>query len=35
MLAGHADIGCTASIYARLNTSDLETALHALNEGRT
>jgi integrase len=27
MLAGHADIGTTANIYAHLDTSDLETAL--------
>ena len=33
MLAGHADIGTTANIYAHLDTSDLETALRALNEG--
>jgi Phage integrase family len=33
MLAGHADIGTTANIYAHLDTSDLETALKALNEG--
>lgn len=32
MLAGHADIGTTANIYAHLDTSDLETALRALNE---
>jgi integrase/recombinase XerD len=32
MLAGHADIGTTANIYAHLDTSDLETALKALNE---
>jgi integrase len=31
MLAGHADIGTTANIYAHLDTSDLETALRALN----
>jgi integrase/recombinase XerD len=32
MLAGHADIGTTANIYAHLDTADLETALKALNE---
>jgi integrase len=32
MLAGHADIGTTANIYAHLDTSDLETALKAMNE---
>jgi integrase/recombinase XerD len=32
MLAGHADTGTTANIYAHLDTSDLETALRALNE---
>jgi integrase len=32
MLAGHTDIGTTANIYARLGTSDLETALKALEE---
>jgi hypothetical protein len=32
MLAGHADLGTTANIYAQLDTSDLETALKALNE---
>jgi integrase len=32
MLAGHADIGTTANIDAHLDTSDLETALWALNE---
>ena len=32
MLAGHADIGTTANTYAHLDTSDLETALKALNE---
>jgi integrase len=32
MLAGHADIGTTAKIYAHLDTTDLETALRALNE---
>jgi integrase len=32
MLAGHADIGTTANIYADLDTSDLETALRVLNE---
>jgi integrase len=31
MLAGHADIGTTANTYAHLDTSDLETALKALN----
>jgi integrase len=31
MLAGHADIGTTANIHAHLDTSDLETALRALN----
>jgi integrase/recombinase XerD len=30
MLAGHADIGTTANIYAHLDTSDLEAALRAL-----
>ena len=35
MLAGHADIGTTANIYAHLDTSDLETALRALNEEQT
>jgi integrase len=35
MLAGHADIGTTANIYAHLDTTDLETALQALNEGKT
>jgi integrase len=35
MLAGHADIGTTANIYAHLDTTDLETALKALNEGQT
>ena len=35
MLAGHADIGTTANIYAHLDTSDLETALRALNEETT
>jgi len=34
MLAGHADIGTTANIYAHLDTSDLETALKALNEAK-
>ena len=34
-LAGHADIGTTANIYAHLDTSDLETALRALNEETT
>jgi integrase len=32
MLAGHADIGTTANICAHLDTTDLETALKALNE---
>jgi site-specific recombinase XerD len=32
MLAGHADIGTTANIYAHLDTTDLETALRTLNE---
>jgi integrase/recombinase XerD len=32
MLAGHADIGTTANVYAHLDTSDLETALRALND---
>lgn len=32
MLAGHADIGTTANIYAHLDTSDLETALRAISE---
>jgi hypothetical protein len=32
MLAGHADIGTAANIYAHLDTSDLETALRAHNE---
>ena len=32
MLAGHADIGTTANIYARLDTTDLDAALRALNE---
>ena len=32
MLAGHADIGTTANIYAHLDTTDLETTLRALNE---
>ena len=32
MLAGHADIGTTANIYALLDTSDLETALMATTE---
>lgn len=35
LLAGHADIGSTANIYAHLDTSDLETALKALNEEPT
>jgi len=34
-LAGHADIGTTANIDAHLDTSDLETALRALNEETT
>ena len=34
MLAGHADIGTTANIYAHLDTTDLETALKALNEAK-
>jgi site-specific recombinase XerD len=34
MLAGHADIGTTANIYAHLDTTDLETALKVLNEAR-
>ena len=34
MLAGHADIGTTANIYAHLDTTDLETALKALNEAQ-
>jgi integrase/recombinase XerD len=33
MLAGHADIGTTANIYAHLDTTDLEAALRALDEG--
>jgi integrase/recombinase XerD len=32
MLAGHADIGTTANIYAHLDTADLETALKALED---
>jgi hypothetical protein len=32
MLTGHADIGAAANIYAHLDTSDLETALRALNK---
>lgn len=32
LLAGHADIGTTANIYAHLDTSDLEAALRTLNE---
>jgi integrase/recombinase XerD len=32
MLAGHADIGTTANIYAHLDTTDLEAALRALGE---
>jgi integrase len=35
VLAGHADVGATANIYAYLDTSDLETALEALNEEPT
>ena len=35
LLAGHADIGTTANIYAHLDTSDLKTALKALNEEPT
>jgi integrase len=35
MLAGHADIGTTANIYAHLDTSDLETDLKALSEEPT
>jgi integrase/recombinase XerD len=35
MLAGHADIGTTANIYAHLDTSDLESALRALNQETT
>jgi hypothetical protein len=31
MVAVHADIGTTANIYAHLDTTDLETALRALN----
>jgi integrase len=34
MLAGHADIGTTANIYAHLNTSDVEAALRTLNEAQ-
>jgi integrase/recombinase XerD len=33
MLAGHADIGTTANIYAHLDTTDLEAALRALEDG--
>jgi integrase len=33
MLAGHADISTTANIYAHLDTTDLETALRAIEEG--
>jgi site-specific recombinase XerD len=33
MLAGHADIGTTANIYAHLDTTDLESALRTLAEG--
>jgi integrase len=32
MLAGHADIGTTANIYAHLDTSDLEAALRKVGE---
>jgi integrase len=32
MFAGHADISTTANIYAHLDTTDLETALRALQE---
>jgi integrase len=32
MFAGHADIGTTANIYAHLDTTDLETALKALQD---
>jgi integrase/recombinase XerD len=32
MLAGHADIGTTANIYAHLDTADLEAALRALED---
>ena len=32
MLAGHADVATTANSCAHLDTSDLETALQALNE---
>jgi site-specific recombinase XerD len=32
MLAGHADIGTTANIYAHLDVTDLETALRTLSE---
>jgi integrase len=32
MLAGHADIGTTANIYMHLDTTDIKTALKALNE---
>jgi integrase len=32
MFAGHADIGTTANIYAHLDTTDLETALRALED---
>jgi integrase len=31
MLAGHADVGTTANIYAHLDTSDLESALRQRN----
>jgi hypothetical protein len=34
MLAGHADIGTTANIYAHLDTTDLETALRARSRRR-
>ncbi len=32
MLAGHADIGTTANIYAHLDTTDLEAALRSLSD---
>ena len=35
MHAGHADIGTTANIYTHLDTSDLETALKAINEAQS
>jgi hypothetical protein len=35
MLAGHADIGTTANIYATWIRQTLETALKALNEDET